>query len=165
MFDGLHSPMGSYGDVTEPLPPSITSTPLGLASPRHWQTTLAESRQSMASLYTSLNFNFPGYPAVRPGNLTPSIPSIARSHHMLSTWPPGMLTHRPLTPQLTIYQANSIFNLAAKCQALGVKLAKEFQVLSGLEAINRNSIQETAHETLTLGCSAHEATYLAILWD
>ena len=36
MFDGLHSPTGSYSNVTEPLPPSITSTPLGLASPRHW---------------------------------------------------------------------------------------------------------------------------------
>ena len=38
-------------------------------------------------------------------------------------------------------------------------------MLSGLEAIHHNSIQGTAHETLTLGCSAWEATYLAILWD
>ena len=36
MFDGLHSPMGSHSDVTELLPPSITSTPLGLAGPRQW---------------------------------------------------------------------------------------------------------------------------------
>ena len=36
MFDGLRSPTGSYSDVTEPLPPSITSTPLGLAGLRHW---------------------------------------------------------------------------------------------------------------------------------
>ena len=35
-FDGLCIPTGSYSDVTEPLPPSITSTPLGLASQRHW---------------------------------------------------------------------------------------------------------------------------------
>ena len=119
----------------------------------------------MASLYTSPNFNFPGYPAVRPGNLTPSIPSIARSHHVSSTWPPGMFTPRPSTPQLTIDQANGIFNLAAKCQALGVKLAKEFQVLSGLEAMHHNSIQGTAHETLTLGHSAQEAAYSAILRD
>ena len=28
-----------------------------------------------------------------------------------------------------------------------------------------NSIQGTAHETLTLGCSAWEAAYSAILWD
>ena len=38
-------------------------------------------------------------------------------------------------------------------------------MLSGLEAIHRNSIQGMAHETLTLGHSAHEATYAAILWD
>ena len=28
-----------------------------------------------------------------------------------------------------------------------------------------NSIQGMAHETLTLGCSAQEATYFAIIWD
>ena len=53
----------------------------------------------------------------------------------------------------------------AECQALGVKLAKQFQVLSGLEAMHCNSIQDTAHETLMLGCSAQEAAYPAILWD
>ena len=151
--------------VTEALPPSITSTLLGLAGPRHWQTTSAESRQSITSLYTIPNFNFPGYPAGRPSNLTPSIPSIAGSHHMLSTWPPGMFTPGVSTPRLTIDQANGIFDLAAECQALSVKLAKEFQMLSGLEAMHHNSIQGTAHETLTLGHSAQEATYSAILRD
>ena len=73
-------------------------------------------------------------------------------------------TPTPLTPQLTIDQANSIFNLVAECQALGVKLAKEFHVLSGLEAMHRNSIQGMVHETLTLGHSAQEA-YSTILWD
>ena len=38
-------------------------------------------------------------------------------------------------------------------------------MLSGLEAIHHNSIQGMAHETLTLGHSACEATYMAILWD
>ena len=165
VFDGLHSPTGSHSDVTELLPPSITSTPLGLASPRQWQTTSVESRQSLASIYTSPNFNIPGYPAVGPGNLTPTVPSIAGSHHVSSTWPPGMLTSGSSSPHLTIDQANSIFKLAAECQALGIKLAKEFQVLSGLEAMHCNSIQGTVHETLTLGCSAQEATYLAILRD
>ena len=92
MFDDFHSPMGSYSDVTEPLPHSITSTPLGQASPRHWRTTSADSRHSKALHYTSPNFNLPGYPAVRLGSLTPSMPSIARSHHMLSTWPPSLFT-------------------------------------------------------------------------
>ena len=38
-------------------------------------------------------------------------------------------------------------------------------MLSGLEAMHHNSIQGMAHETLTLGHSAWEATYSAILWD
>ena len=84
---------------------------------------------------------------------------------MSSTWLPSLFPSGPSTPWLTIDQANSIFSLASECQALGVRLAKEFHVLSGLEAIHRNSIQGTAHETLTLRCSAREAAYLVILWD
>ena len=163
MFDGFRSPMGSYSNVTEPLPPSITLTPLGQAGPRHWCTTLADSRHSTASCYTSPNFNLPAYPAVGLRSLTPSVPSIAGSHHVSSTWPPSLFTSGPLTQQLTIDQANSIFNLASECQVLGVRLAKEFHVLSGLEAMHHNSIQGTAHETLTLGHSAQEVAYSAIL--
>ena len=165
MFDGFCSPTGSYSVVTEPLPPSITSTPLGQAGPRHEHTTSADSRHLTASRYTSPNFNFPGYPAVRIRSLTPSVPSIAGSHQVSSTWPPSLFTYRPSTPWLTIDQANSIFNLASECQMLSIKLAKEFHVLSGLEAMHRNSIQGTVHKTLTLGRSAREATYSAILWD
>ena len=51
-----------------------------------------------------------------------------------------------------------VYKLAAECQALGIKLAKKFQVLSSLEAIHHNSIQGMVHETLTMGHSAHEAT-------
>ena len=36
MLDGLSSPTGSHSNVTELLPPSITSTPLGLACPKQW---------------------------------------------------------------------------------------------------------------------------------
>ena len=140
-------------------------TPLGQAGPRHGHTTSADSRHSTASLFTSLNFNLPGYPAVRLRSLTPSVPSIAGSHHMLSTWPPSLFPSRPSTPWLTINQANSIFSLTSECQALGLKLAKEFHVLSGLEAIHCNSIQGTAHVTLTLGHSAQEAAYSANLRD
>ena len=116
-------------------------------------------------LFTSPNFNLPGYPAIGLGSLTPSVPSIAGSHHVSSTWPPSLFTSGPSTPRLTIDQANSIFSLASECQALGIRLAKEFHVLSGLGAIHHNSIQGTVHETLTLGCSAQEAAYSAILWD
>ena len=165
MFDSFHSPMGSFSDVTEPLPPSITLTPLGQGGPKHGCTTLADSRHSTASLFTSPNFNLPRYPAIGLGSLTPSVPSIAGSHHMSSTWPPSLFPSGPSTLQLTIDQAKSIFSLASECQVLGIKLAKEFHVLSGLEAIHRNSIQGTAHEALTLGHSAQEAAYSAILWD
>ena len=150
-FDSLHSPMGSHSNVTELLPPSITSTPLGLGGPRQWRTTSDESRHSLALIYTSLGFNLPGYPAAGPSNLTPTVPSLTGSHHVLSTWPAGVFTSGPSSPHLTIDQANSFFKVAAECQALSIKLAKQFQVLSELEAMHRNSIQGTAHETLTLG--------------
>ena len=165
MFDGLCSPTGSHSDVTELLPPSITSTPLGLGSPRQWKTMSDESRHSLASIYTSPGFNLSRYPAAGPGNITPTVPSLMGSHHVLSTWPASMFTSGPSSPHLTINQANSLFKLATKCQALSIKLAKQFQVLSGLEAMHCNSIQGTVHETLTLGHSAQEATYSAILWE
>ena len=165
MFDGFCSPTGSFSDMTEPLSPSITLTPLGQTSPRHGCTTSADSRHSTASCFTSPNFNLPGYSAIRLGSLTPSVLNIAGSHHMSSTWPPSLFTSGPSTPQLTIDQANSIFSLASECQVLSIKLAKEFHVLSGLEAMHHNSIQGTAHKTLTLGHSAWKAAYSAILWD
>ena len=48
---------------------------------------------------------------------------------------------------------------------LSCRLAKDFQTLSGLEAIHRNSVQGMAHEMLTLGSTICEAAYAAILWD
>ena len=154
MFDALHSLMGSLSDVIEPLPPSITSTPLGQAGPRHGWTTSFDSWHSSASLFTSLSFNLLGYPAMGLGSLTPLVPSIAGSYHVLSTWPPNLFPSRPSTPWLTIDQANNIFGLVSKCQALSIRLA-----------IHHNCVQGMAHETLTLGCSAREAAYVAILQD
>ena len=127
--------------------------------------TSADSRHSLTLLFASSSINLPGYPAIGLGSLTPSVPSTAGSHHILSTWPPNLFPSRPTTPQLTIDQANNIFGLASKCQVLGIRLAKDFQVLSGLEAIHHNSIQGMAHEMLTLGHSTQEATYTAVLWD
>ena len=165
MFDAFCSPTGSFSDIIELLPPSITSTPLGQASPRYGRTTSADSRCSLVLLFFSSNFNLPGYPAVGLRSLTPLVPSIAGSHHVSSTWPPNLFPSGPSTPRLTIDQANNIFSLASECQVLGLRLAKEFQVLSGLEAIHCNSIQGTAHEMLTLEHSVWEATYSAILQD
>ena len=154
MFDTFHSLTGSFSDAIEPLPPSIISIPLGQASPRHRHMTSADSRHSSALLFASSNSNLPSYPAIGLGSLTPSVPSIAGSHHISSTWPPNFFPSRPSTLQLTIDQANNIFGLVSECQALGVRLAKDFQVLSGLEAIHCNSVQGMAHEMLTLGHSA-----------
>ena len=154
-MDTFHSPTDSLSEVIEPLAPSITSTPLGKAGPGEGRTIPSDST----------SFNLPGFPSMGLGSLTPSVPSITGSHHISSTWPPNSFPSRPSTPWLTIDQANSIFGLASECQALSVKLAKDFQVLSGLEAIHHNSVQGTAHETLTLGHSAWEAVYMAILWD
>ena len=162
-MDTFCSPMGSLSKVVEPLAPSITSTPLGKAGPREGQMISSDSRHLSASLFTSSSFNIPGLPSVGFGSLTPSVPSITSSHHILSTWPTDSFPSRPSAPWLTIDQANSIFGLASECQVLGVRLAKDFQMLSGLEAIHRNSIQGMAHETLTLGHSAHETAYAAIL--
>ena len=99
------------------------------------------------------------------GSLTPSVPSITSSQHISSTWPPDLVSSGPSTPWLTIDQANSIFGLASECQVLSIRLAKDFQVLSRLEAIHHNSVQGVARETLTLGHSTQEATYAAILQD
>ena len=164
-FDGFYSLMGSHSEATKLHPPSITSTPLGLGAPWQWQSVLEGSRHPLASLYTSPGFNLPGKLVAGPGNLTPSVPSLAGSQQVSSTWPASVLTPGLSSPHLTINQANSMYKLAAECQALGVKLAKKFQVLSGLEAIHRNSIQGMVHETLTLRHSAREAAYFAIIWD
>ena len=102
MFDSFRSPTGSFSDVTEPLPTSITLTPLGQAGPRHGRTTSADSRHSTALLFTSQSFNLPSYPSAGLGSLTHSVPSIAGSHHVSSTWPPSLFPSRPLTPWLTI---------------------------------------------------------------
>ena len=123
-FDGFCRPTGSHSEATELLPPSITLTPLGLCTPRQWQSTSKESRHSLALLYTSPGFNLPGQPAAGSSNLTPSNPSLTGSHLMSSTWPTGIFTSGPPSPHLTIDQANSLYKLATECQALGVKLAK-----------------------------------------
>ena len=95
----------------------------------------------------------------------PSVPSLTGSHQVSRTWPASIFTPGPSSPHLTVNQPNSLYRLAAECQALGIKLAKKFQVLSGLEAMHCNSIQGMVHETLTLGCSALEAAYFAIIWE
>ena len=84
-LDTFCSPTGSLSDVIEPLAHSITSTPLGKASPREGQTTSSDSRHSLALLFASSSFNLPSYPYMGLGSLTSSVPSIAGSQHISST--------------------------------------------------------------------------------
>ena len=103
-MDTFRSPMGSLSEVIEPLAPSITSTPLGEAGPREGQMISSDRRDSSALLFTSSSFNLPHFLSMGLGSLTPSVPSIAGSHHISSTWPPNSFPSRPSTPRLTIDQ-------------------------------------------------------------
>ena len=76
ILDTFRSLTGSFSDVIELLAPSITSTPLGKASPREGQTTSSDSRHSLALLFASSSFSLPGYPSVGLGSLTPLVPSL-----------------------------------------------------------------------------------------
>ena len=87
----------------------------------------------------------------------------SQPHRLLPTCKPSSLRPRS-SPHLTINQATSLYKLAAECQVLSIKLAKKFQVLSGLEAMHHNSIQGMVHEILTLRHLAWEAAYSAIMW-
>ena len=159
------SPTGSLSKVVDLLAPPITSTPLGKVGHREGQTISSDSRMSSASLFTSLSFSTPRLPSVGLGSLTPSVPSIVGSHHISNTWPLNAVSSGPSASYLTVDQATSLFGLVSECQALGIRFAKDFQMLSGLEAIHRNSVQGTVHEMLTLGCSACKATYAALLCE
>ena len=55
-----------------------------------------------------------------------------------------------------------IYQLATECQALGAELAKEFQNLSGVEAVHHTAAQATAHETINVGCMACNAAFSTI---
>ena len=146
-FFGLPSPTGLHSSTMEPAPPTITSTSLGPAGMRQGCISLDNSWPLLASLYMSPNFNALGYQAVVLGSMTPSVTSLA------SLLPGAPIPGAPLLC-LTINQTQSIFQLAAKCQAIGTKLAWDFQALLGLEAVHHNSIQRMAHKMLTLGCLA-----------
>ena len=102
------SPTGSLSEVVELLAPSITSTPLGKVGHREGWTVSSDSRMSSTSLFASSNFNIPGLPSVGFGSLTPSVPSVAGSHHISSTWPLDSFPSSPSALHLTIDQATSL---------------------------------------------------------
>ena len=107
-------------------------------------------------LYRS--FSYPSYTCMHCGSITLTT-SIARSQQITSSgWQPTR-SFSPLPSQamdtLSAEQVTEIYQLAAECQVLGSELTKQFQNLSGLEAMHHAAAQASAHETINVGCMAH----------
>ena len=96
------------------------------------------------------------------GSLTP-MTSIAKSQQVTSSrWQlTGSISPLPSQAMdtLSAEQAAEIYQLAVECQALGSKLTKQFQNLSGLEAVHCTAAQAKAHETINMGCMACSAAF------
>ena len=148
--------------------PSSTSTPNKIGSGLLYHSNSTDSRCSMTPLDTSLygSFSYHGSSGVGHGSITP-ITSVAGSQRVTSSmWQ----LPRPFSPALppatdsflSAEQAVEINQLATECQALGAELAKQFQNLSGLEAMHCTMAQATAHETINVGCMAHNAAFSTI---
>ena len=144
--------------------PTSTSTPNKTrGGPRHHSSS-NDSRCSMTPFKTGMygSFSYLSGIGVCHGSITP-VTSIARSQQVTSNrWQLSGL-FSPLPPQtmdtLSAEQAAEIYQLAAECQALGSKLAKQFQNLSRLEAVHHTAAQAAAHETINAGCMAHSTAF------
>ena len=64
---------------------------------------------------------------------------------------------------LTTEQSAMVFHLGAKCQAVGTQLAKEFQQLSGVEAMHHAMAQATAHKTINRGHMERGVAYSVLM--
>ena len=124
----------------------------------------SNSRHSMTPFEMGLggSFSIPSYAGMHHSSITP-VTSVAGLQQVTSSRWHQSTMFSPLTPQVTdtlsTEQATKVYQLTAECQALGSKLAKQFQTLSSLEAMHYAVAQATAHETVLLGCVAHSATY------
>ena len=104
------------------------------------------------------SFSIPSYAGARCGSITP-VTSIAGLQQVTSSGWHQSASFSPLTPQVTdtlsTEQAAEVYQLTTECWALGSELAKQFQTISGLEAM----LHATAHETVLSGCVACSTTY------
>ena len=111
------------------------------------------------------SFSYPGPSSTGCGSITP-VTSVAGSQHVTSSmWQlPGPFspTLMPAMDTLSAGQVAEIHQPATECQALGIELTKQFQNLSGLEAVHRAVAQASAHETINVGHMAHNATFSII---
>ena len=144
--------------------PTSTSTPNKTRSGPCPHSSSNDSRHSMTPFEIGLykHFTYPSCKGMPCGSVTPTT-SISRSQQVTSSgWQPTG-SFSPLPSQamdtLSAEQAAEIYQLAAECQALGSKLTKQFQNLSGLEALHHTAAQAAAHETINGGCIAHSATF------
>ena len=86
--------------------------------------------------------------------------SVAWLQHVSdSIWQPPGLTFPPATQILNMEQSTEIFNLVVECQASSTKLAKQFQTLSGLEAMHCATAHATAHKTINARQMAQNMAY------
>ena len=99
------------------------------------------------------SFSYSGPTGFCKGGATPTT-SVAGSHHVSSSiWQSPGLTSLPAMQTLNAEQSTEIFNLVVECQVLSTELTKQFQTLSGLEAMH----QATAHETINAEQMAQNA--------
>ena len=151
--------------------PTSSSTPNKSRPQQHYRSSSTDSRLSTmpldAGLYNS--FSYSGPAGFYRGGATP-MTSVAGSYHMSSsTWQPAGLTSPPAMQTLNTKQSTENFNLAAECQALSTDLAKQFQKLSGLEAMHCTLAQATANKTINVGWMAQNVVYSILpdgqTWD
>ena len=155
------SELEDHGSFTMP---TSSSSPNKLRTQPHHHLSSTDSRCSMMPLDMGLysSFSYSGSPGFSRGGNTPTA-SIAGSQHISSSmWQPPGLTSLYLlltTKTLNAEHSTEIYCLVAECQALGTKLAKQFQTLSRLEVMHCTTAKATAHKTINVGWMAWNAVY------
>ena len=100
------------------------------------------------------------------GGITP-MGSVSGLHQVSSNiLQPGALFSPAMPPascSLNPEQSAEVFYLGAECQTMGTQLAKQFQILSRLEAMHHAMAQATAHKTINQGWVERSAAYNVLL--
>ena len=144
--------------------PTSTSTPNKTRGGLCHHSSSSDSRCSMTPFEMGMygSFSYFSSTGVHHGSITP-MTSIAGSQQVTSSRWQLTRSFSPLLSQamdtLSTEQATEIYQLAAECQALGSKLTKQFQNLSGLEAVHHATAQAAAHETINMGCMARSTAF------
>ena len=159
--------MSDYNDHSYFVELRNASTPYKLGHQMHNHSSSMESRHSWTPLDCSLynNFYYRGHAGFGRDGVTPG--SIAGLQQVSSSiLQPGVL-FSPAAPQapcsLTPEQSAEVFCLGTKCQVMGTQLAKQFQQLSGLEAMYHAMVQAIAHETINRGHVERSMAYNILL--